>query len=118
MNNYTTVNNNHIPTTPTQADTPMPFCTGFPSLDPAYFEEESKAHKKHKKHKKRKKNKKKYLRRELQNSEEQRRQQAFIMGHIQHENEMLRRMFVLAVASSRRQLDENVIETAFKVLGE
>ena len=42
--------------------------------------------------------------------------QSYELGRVQQENDLLRRMSDLAVASNRRRLDTNVIEAAFKVL--
>ena len=98
MNNYS-----NIPT----ADA-MPFDMGLPTLDQSFSLE--KGHKKHKK------DKKKHLRKELRITQAQLLRQSYELGRVRQENDLLRRMSELAVASNRRRLDTNVIETTFRVL--
>ena len=118
MNDY-----NSIPSTSPQAAVPMPFDMDMPPLNQSFsLGEKGKKHKKHKKHKK--KDKKHEMSKKLEEMnhrcEELESKVAnlyYATGQVKHENDMLRRMSALAVAASQGRLDENVIETAFKILG-
>lgn len=115
MNDY-----NSIPSTSPQSAVPMPFDMDMPPLNQSFsLGEKGKKHKKHKK-----KDKKREMTKELEEKdhrcEELERMVAkmcYTTGQLKHENDMLRRMSALAVAASQGRLDENVIETAFKILG-
>ena len=102
MNDY-----NSIPSASPQAASSMPFDMDLPLNQ---FFSLGKGHKKHKKRKK------KHLRKELRVTQMQLLRQSYELGRVQQENDLLRRMSDLAVASNRRRLDTNVIEAAFKVL--
>ena len=103
MNDY-----NNLPSASSQAAAPMPFDIGLPPLDQSFS-----LGKRPKKHKK---DKKKHLRKELQITQTRLLRQSYELGRVRQENDLLRRMSELAVASNRRRLDTNVIETTFKVL--
>ena len=103
MNDY-----NNLPSASSQAAAPMSFDMGLPPLDQSFSL--GKGHKKYKK------SKKKHLRKELQITQTKLLRQSYELGRVRQENDLLRRMSDLAVASNRRRLDTNVIETTFKVL--
>ena len=103
MNDY-----NNISFAAPQAASPTPFDMGLPPLNQSFSLGKG--------HKKLKKSKKKHLRKELKIALAQLLQQSYELGRVRQENDLLRRMSDLAVASNRGRLDTNVIETAFKVL--
>lgn len=102
MNDY-----NNLPSASSRPAAPMPFDMGLPPLNQSFSL--GKGHKKLKKGKK-------HLRKELRITQAQLQRESYELGRVRQENDLLRRMSELAVASNQRRLDTNVIETTFRVL--